>query len=650
MHHARSKCRAWFARGQFPRGRAWSFNALVLAAMLVAIVVAFGARADAPRRVLWITIDSLRADHLHYMGYAKETSPWLDTFAEEAVDFRLAIAPSNVTRRSVAAYMTGKYGLQLLHEEPPLHIPMGETTAAELFGSAGYRTLAWVTPSKLVKGAGFEQGFDKYYVLLPHRAPSASIDEVIEHVRRAYTPSQGNEFIYIHTMDVHLPYRPPIPYDRLFAPAYDRGVVREGAIFDRRGHYAICNFPYFSHTHDIQPLDIEFLMSQYDGAIRYTDAKLPELLEALRYDPGNDLVIITADHGQQFFEHGYWSHGKLLFPEEIHVPLLLRHPDFKAGRRSKAVSMMDLWPTFADLLGAPHPSGLAGVSLLRVLHGEAQPLRFAISEHQHPCIPAAAVVGEGYFYRVMGMAHFRYPWRLWPFIEELYDLNADPGCTQNLALRMVETANRFNTILREQDPRYREFSPELIRGPDAAVRFGPNLLEAISPKPLRWTVSPGQVGTISPGEVKLAVPEAQTYAKATVAEPGHAHLLEVTYQLRSGEVVFKLQNKLTNVLARVSLESLPADDDVAWHYESYRPTAGVQIVRSVVYPTSPETYFIAALPTPGEVIIKSVQLRRAFVPELEAEFKLPPREQRSLGPRLSPEDRARMTALGYLDD
>ena len=615
---------------------------------LVTVAYAFTAVADAPERVLWITIDSLRADHLDYMGYERDTSPWLDVFAEQCANFRLAIAPSNVTRRSVAAYMTGKFGCKLMFQDPPLYLPLAETTLSELFGNAGYHSLAWVTPPKLVKGFGFEQGFDEYHVLLPKSAPKATIDEIIDHIRVNYTPGRGKEFIYVHTMDVHLPYRPPIPYDRLYALPYGRPVVREGAIYDGRGNYAHCNLPYFAVTQDVQQIDIDFVESQYDGAIRYTDEKLPELLEVLRYDPDSDLIVITADHGEQFFEHGYWGHSHLLFPEEIHVPLLVRYPGFVPGPRQGVVSLMDLWPTFADLLGAPHRSGLAGVSLVDVLRGKPEAPRYAISEHQHPCIPAASVVGEGFLYRMNGLAHHRYPSKLWPFIEELYDLEADPACARNLAPRMLETADRFNAVLRRQNPRYAEFTTDLIRGTDADVRLGPNLLKQVPQKRLGWRVSRGAVGRFSAEALDLGIPSTQAYVKVTVPEPGHAHLLEVTYELRAGQIVFKLQDNLDDVFVRVILEFLPVHKHVFWHYANHRPTGGFLNVRSVVYPRTPETYFIAALAEPGEATVKSVQLRRAFVPETKAKFTIPVNKS-ATKPGLSSEERARMQALGYLD-
>ncbi|HEO70680.1 MAG TPA: hypothetical protein ENN80_05405, partial [Candidatus Hydrogenedentes bacterium] len=515
------------------------------------------AAADAPPRVLWITIDSLRADHLGFMGYARNTSPWLDAFSRECAVFRRAIAPSNVTRRSVAGYMTGKFPTALAYLEPPLYLPLCEQTLAELFGAAGYRTLAWVTPSKLVKGVGFEQGFDHYHVLLPRSAPKADIAEIIRHVRTHYTPERGKEFIYIHTMDVHLPYRPPIPYDGLFASPYDRTVVREGSIFDGRGRSAYANLPYFAATYDIQQADIDFLKSQYDGAIRYTDARLAELLETLHYAPESDFLVITADHGEQFYEHGYWGHGRLMFPEEIHVPLLVRAPGVEPGPRDRAVSLMDLWPTFAELLGVPRPEGLAGRSLATVLRGAPQPERYVISEHQHFCIPAAAVVGEGFLYRMNGLAHHRYPWKLWPFIEELYDLGADPGCTVDLAAQQRGVADRSNCVLTEANPRYAEFTTDLIRGSDADVRLGPDLVGPLSGEALGWRVAGGSIGQKQGGHLSLGMPSLQAYVKVNVPEPGHAHLIEVTYELSAGELVLKLQDSLDKALEYVSIEFIP---------------------------------------------------------------------------------------------
>lgn len=622
--------------------RAWPAS---VAAILLAVLPA---AADAPQRLIWITLDSLRADHLHYMGYARETSPWLDSFAEESVDFRLAIAPSNATRRSVAAYMAGKYSRDLLDKDPPRHIPTNETTLAELLRGNGFRTWAWVANPKLARGVGFEQGFDQYYMVQPAGAPKASIAEIIAHIRNVYRPSGGREFIYIHTMDVHLPYRPPSPYGRLYAAPYDRSVVREGAPFDSQNSYVLSNLPYFSQSHDLGAEDVEFLVSQYDGAIRYTDANLAALLDALEVDAQQDLVVITSDHGEQFFEHGYWSHGKLMLTEEIHVPLLIRFHDFHPGSRTQAVSLLDLYPTLAELVGAPVPPGLAGTSLLAAFRDGEPPQRPIISEHQHRLIAAAAVVGDGYLYQLNADVHNRYPWRIWPFAEELYDLRTDPGCRRNLVADSLGLADRFNAALREQRPQFKAYTPELIRGSDGDVRFGPDLFETSSAGTPCWALALEDVETCPTGHVRLRGPTGQAHLRATVTDPGHAHLLEVTYQLGSGALVLGLQTHGENAPEPVNLEFLPAHPTVAWHYRCEKRTDGPQTVRAVVYPRNAETYLVAAMVLPGEATVESVRLRRAFIPESPSPYRLPPPEARSADPELSPGESARLRALGYM--
>ena len=625
-------------------GRPVRLLSFVLA--VAALMGACRASAGPPQRVIWVVIDSLRADHLHYMGYEKETSPWLDAFARESADFRLAIAPSHVTRRSAAGYMTGKYGHDLLDVDPPRHIPNAERTVAELFQEAGYRTVAWVTNPKLAPGIGFEQGFDEYHVLQPHAAPKSSIDEINDRVRSTHASYDGKAFIYIHTMDVHLPYRPPSPYDRMFAPPYTRPVVRQGAAYERGGGYILSNFPYFSTTHDLQSEDVAYLVSQYDGAIRYTDARLSELFDVLEYDPARDLAIITSDHGEQFFEHGFWTHGKLMFPEEIHVPLLVQYAALKPGPRTQPASLLDLYPTLAELLGTPVPLDLAGSSLVGRLPDEAPIARYVVSEHQHRLIPAAVVVGDGFLYRLNGNAHHRYPWRLWPFIEELYNLDADRGCRNNLAGGMSEAADRFNAFLRARRPRLAAYTPDLIRGADDDVKLGPDLFEA-SDGP--WRTTEQEPVKLGAGGLILQTSLTQAHRRALVDEPGHAHLIEVQFQLASGAVFFRLQNTPVAAPTPVVLDALPGHPAVSWHYGSSTADNTPRNVCAVVYPRSTETYLVASLAAPGRATVLSARLRRAYLPEPATAYKLPPPEKRSAGPYRTPEERARLEGLGYIE-
>lgn len=591
-----------------------------------------GSRTAArPERVIWIVIDSLRADHLGYAGYGRPTSPNLDALAAASVDFRFAMAPSNVTRRSVTAYMTGKHYSQV-HEDPMrIGLPEVEVSIVEAFQAADWRTIGCVTNFFLRPEEGQSQGFDVYHTLYQYNAPYGTIDEIIETLRRTYAKSARREFIYIHTMDVHHPYRPPLPYGTEFIPRYDRRVVREGNLYNHDGSVVIGNLPYYAEGHDVQQEDIDFLMSLYDGAIQYTDARLPELLAVLGYDPDRDMLVVTADHGEQFFEHGFWRHGASLMPEELHVPLLIRYPGAQPAQHGGPVSLLDLYPTFCELFALERPEKLAGQSLVPILQGGAPPNRTVYCESPDGTGPAAAVVNDTHLYSVYADVHYIRPEAIWPFEEALYDLRADPTCLHNIAAESPEIAGAMNAELRRLNARWAHFTRDVFQGSDNAVSLGPNLLEAA------WAQAPAvplaQVSSEN-GAFLLEVPAAAITLTAQIGDRGASHLIEVPYLLSSGVLEFALTDT--------------AGKETIWRYVCRKSSPAWKTVRCRVYPENEEVRFVVCMREPGVAQVRSPSLRRAMLPSA----LLTPPQPRAAAPEdtqtLSDEERQRLETLGYI--
>ncbi|MBP8128739.1 MAG: sulfatase-like hydrolase/transferase [Candidatus Hydrogenedentes bacterium] len=606
-----------------------------LAAILLlsaAVLRGCGDRAGAPpARVIWITIDSLRADHLGYAGYDRHVSPNLDALAAASADFRFAMAPSNVTRRSVTAYMTGKHYSQV-HEDPmQIGLPEDEVSIAEAFQASGWRTIGCVTNFFLRPEEGQAQGFDVYHALYQYNAPYGTIDEIIETLRKTYARSTRSEFIYIHTMDVHHPYRPPLPYGAEFIPRYDRRVVREGNLYNDDGSVVIGDLPYYAEGHDVQPEDIAFLMSLYDGAIQYTDARLPELLDALAYDPARDMLVITSDHGEQFFEHGFWRHGAMLMPEELHVPLLVRCPGVQPGRHGGAVSLLDLYPTFCELFSLRRPGGLAGESLVPVLQGGAPSGRTVYCETPDGTGPAAAVVNGTHLYSVCADAQYTRPEAIWPFAETLYDLRTDPGCVRNIAAESPEIADTMNAELRRLNARWMHFTRDVFQGSDGAVTLGPDLLAPA------WARSPSVPAAQVAGaqdSVRFDAPAPELVLAAPVDAPGAPHVLEIPYRLSSG-------------VLEVTLSEGDGTDTV-WRYACRKASPAWKTLRRRVYPNAAEVRLVMRMREPGAVEFRAPSLRRAMLPA--APFASP--ATRAAAPDeaqgLSDEERQRLETLGYI--
>ncbi|MFP6597710.1 MAG: sulfatase-like hydrolase/transferase, partial [Candidatus Hydrogenedentota bacterium] len=195
---------------------------------------------------------------------------------------------------------------------------------------AGFDTFLWSANMHLKK-RGFGQGFTNKTTHYLQTKGSISIEGMIRQIKDKYHSNGKPEFHYVHTMDVHFPYLPPHPFEWQFisrATPYVRHISKTGVPLDDLGERIESSLPYYAETHDLEFDDNQHLKNLYDGSIRYTDHYLPELLETLNYDPNSDMLIITADHGEQFYLHGWWGHGRLLLPEEIHVPLIIKHPDF----------------------------------------------------------------------------------------------------------------------------------------------------------------------------------------------------------------------------------------------------------------------------------------------------------------------------------
>jgi arylsulfatase A-like enzyme len=217
-------------------------------------------------------------------------------------------------------------------------------TMPEIFKGLGYKTAA-VSPNPwITKEFGYAQGFDQFYFL--EKKPASKIIESARKIFDGWAKDGGKDpfFLYLHFLDPHDPYEPLPGYDTKFTGNLTRSP--------------------FSYSAEMQR-DINL----YDGEINYLDTELGKLFEMLRerklYD---DLVIvIVSDHGEQFMEHGEVRHGRLLYNEEVHVPLMLRTGRAEDRGRviDHTVSTVDILPTLLDLLGKERPKALPGASLLR---------------------------------------------------------------------------------------------------------------------------------------------------------------------------------------------------------------------------------------------------------------------------------------------
>jgi arylsulfatase A-like enzyme len=243
-----------------------------------------------------------------------------------------------------------------VHGDFPMLVA-GYVTLAELLREAGYQTAAFTDGGWLEKKFGLQQGFDVY------DDQGGGITKILPKVKKWLNKNKSKPFfIFLHCYDIHSPYNPPLPYNSLF-----HDFPYSGHIVPSNNNLLLANRNNLKITND----DLQHFIALYDGGIRYTDEKIGEFLSYLRDSRLNDqsLIIITSDHGEEFKEHGRFLHGQLYFRPNLHVPLIMRIPDYpkKAIRIKELVRSIDLLPTVLDNAGLPPHPEAQGRSLLPLI-------------------------------------------------------------------------------------------------------------------------------------------------------------------------------------------------------------------------------------------------------------------------------------------
>lgn len=393
--------------------------------------------AAAPNIVL-VMVDTVRADHLSMYGAEEETSPNLAAFSQESVLFEHASAQASWTRPSVATILTGRYASSHSTMDKEDALPDEVETLAEVLQGRGYRTGGLVTNFNLAPYFNFQQGFETYEFLEPvrllgaddsssklalyellrrvaarllpvrpeafYREASYTTDQAIDWLR-TNSPEQGPYFLFLTYMDPHDPYFPH-PYD--------------GTAI---GH---------ATTPSPDPAMADRIRELYDGEIHYWDEHFGRLLAALRQRPDWDrtIVVVCADHGEEFFEHGGWYHGTTLYEEQVAVPLIVRLPGGELGgtREGRRVGLVDIAPTLSRLAGAAVPEAMQGVDLFAGEGGDRA--LFAEENHQGNRLRSVRFSEAGRDWKLIE-ANEGNPRGLPPV--ELFDMARDPGEERSVA-------------------------------------------------------------------------------------------------------------------------------------------------------------------------------------------------------------------------
>ncbi len=408
-----------FARAEF----------LLLLGVALALAAGCGPRQEsappAPPTVVLVTIDTLRADRLGCYGRKGAGTPHLDRLAAEGARFARAQATAPLTLPSHASILSGRtvpaHGVR---NNGTFALPSAVETIAEVLRAAGWETGAFVSSQVLARRYGLDQGFDVYDDRVPRPAARAglvvhygerpgrvTVDRALAWLATRKEPA----FLWVHLWEPHFPYAPPPPFRERF------------------------------------PED------PYQGEVATADAAVGRLvdgIEALR-EGGRLLVAVVADHGESLGEHGESTHGVFVYGATIHVPLIVWGPGYRVrpGVVPEPASTADLAPTLLDLLGMPALEGADGASWAGRLRGEAQerPRLAAFAESHEPLLEFG---WSGL--RTVVFDH-------WRFVdaprEELYDLEADPGETENLAPRRPAIVGTARELLADMLRRARAAAP-----------------------------------------------------------------------------------------------------------------------------------------------------------------------------------------------
>jgi arylsulfatase A-like enzyme len=335
-------------------------------------------------RILIISIDAVRPDHLSCYGYPRSTTPSIDRIAEDGILFTHAYAQANWTKPSIASLFTGLYvrhhgvvvGSTFIDTEGnvrkgdisyplPGHLPV----IAEVFRQSGFRTGGFVENSHLVPSQGFARGFETY----DRKKPAAlNIQRWIESLE-----STDRVFAFIHLIGPHDPYdRTP---DETFSVYRDQKVDFTNLDYKKRK--------------DLTEEDIREAISLYDSELSYFDGEhVAPLIEWLRNTGRYDdfLILVTSDHGEELYDNHGWAHGHSLFEEVVRVPLIVKLPSRLKNEAvspgthlSEIVEIIDIFPTLADLAGINAPADIDGDNISELMFSDRAVDRdaFAISEY-----------------------------------------------------------------------------------------------------------------------------------------------------------------------------------------------------------------------------------------------------------------------------
>jgi arylsulfatase A-like enzyme len=384
--------------------------------------------------VIIICIDALRADHVGTYGYDRNTTPTIDTFATKSYVFKNAISASSWTLPSFMSLFTSLYPSKhgVLNKYTKFDEGQGVIsnlsktcpnclTLAQLLKSNGYATLAFTGDAGVGSEYGFDKGFDYYYNNKTFGGFETSFAEASK-----WLQSNKDEkfFLFIHGYDCHGSFESAT--DKQFFSNNDYRGPYQGT---RNEYQNLRNLTIYDITLDMSKEDVAFWNIWYDNKVRNADSRVSNFLSDLESLDllNNTIIVITSDHGNEFYDHKGFDHGHTLYDELIRVPLIIYVPNHDGKVIEQQVRLVDVMPTLLELLEAKvsekAQNQMQGTSLVPMMQGKRIDLD-AFSETDYLLLSFKRSLRTHDGWKIIYTVNTNE--------KELYNLNTDPFEQKNL--------------------------------------------------------------------------------------------------------------------------------------------------------------------------------------------------------------------------
>ncbi len=416
---------------------------LLLSLLLSACGAGEPAKGKDKDLVVLVIIDTLRRDALGCYGNSEARTPTIDGLANEGTRFAQAISSSGWTLPSVASMLTGNW--------PTMHKALGKNSrltpitkdlpmASEVFAANGYRSLGFANAAFLSPLLGLDRGFELFDHKHAYNWEIRRADETVDAALLALSEREGQKvFLLLHLFDAHLDYDPPDGFITPFVGTRndpDIPISMKECMALRQGE----------ELAKPKPADIEYLRNAYQGEVAFVDSAIERFVGGLkdleRWD--HTTMVITADHGEEFWDHGGFEHGHTLYDELVRIPLIIRAPKSQTLTShlvERQVRTIDIMPTLFNMAGIKDSPSFIGESLLPDMLGKT-PKR----------IPPAFSQGTLYGADKMSWRHNGYNLivdraRKGAAGTELYDLEQDPLQMTDISKEQQELTDKLSTEL-----------------------------------------------------------------------------------------------------------------------------------------------------------------------------------------------------------